>query len=137
MRPRRVRPTALLLSFVLASACGGGGGPSPEKVATQWRQAFEEGEFGTAWDLRDPQQREGKSRADYIASSEKSRALAPITPDHEVTDVEVARTVNDDTQKEDFVFVYLRVTERDYGSHDEVVTLRRVDGDWRVAKWEP
>ncbi|MGH9011387.1 MAG: hypothetical protein ACRDYF_16305 [Acidimicrobiia bacterium] len=54
-----------------------------------------------------------------------------------MTDVEVARTVKDDTQKEDFVFVYLRVTERDYGSHDEVVTLRRVGGDWRVAKWEP
>lgn len=130
-------PAALLLGLILTiTGCGGGGGgPTPRKVATQWRQAFEEGDFGTAWDLRDPQQRGG--RADYVASSKKARALAPTTPDHEVIDIEATRTAKDETRKEDFVFVYLRVTKRDYGPNDEVVTLRRVDGAWRVAKWEP
>lgn len=128
---------AVLLAFALVGACGGDGALSPQEVATKWRLAFKKGDFGTAWDLRDPKQRGGKGRAAYIASSRESRKTAPITPDHEVTDIEVTKTVEDNTQKEDFVFVYLRVTTRDYGSDEEIVTLRQVDGDWRVAKWEP
>jgi hypothetical protein len=133
------RATTLLLAFgLVATACGGNGGPSPDKVATQWRSAYEKRDFGKTWEFEDPARRGDKGKAAYVASSEELyKNDKPIPPGHEVTDIEVTRTVEDDTQKEDFVFVYLRVTTRDFGSHQEVVTLRRVGGDWRVAKWEP
>lgn len=122
----------------MATGCGGNDSPSPDKVAVQWRTAEFNGDFSTAWDLSAPEWRGNQDKAASVAADEEIRRnKPPRPPGDELADIKVTRTVEDDTQKEDFVFVYLRLTDKEGDVDDEVVTLRRVDGDWRVAKWEP
>jgi hypothetical protein len=127
----------MLAAATLLMGCGGGGGgQSPEQVATKWRLAYAKGDFETTVDLEAPELHAQNGRAAAIAF-EKS-LYKPPTPDHQVVAVKAVRTVKDSTdQKNQYVFVYLQVTERDYPAEQETVTLRKVSGAWRVAKWQP
>lgn len=139
-RLRSARRVGAGLALALAlTACGGDDGPSPGDVTIKWRFAEDKGDFQTSWALEAPE-RAGppeKKAATIAGREERRKNRPPRPPGDELADVEVTRTVEDDTQREDFVFVYLRVTEKDGDSRDEIVTLRRVKGKWRVAKWEP
>ncbi|HVW31601.1 MAG TPA: hypothetical protein VHL53_03585 [Acidimicrobiia bacterium] len=109
----------------------------PERVAIRWRQAFENGDFETRWDLETTEKRGPVTQKASTIASEKN-AYKPATPDHQVVAIKATRTVKATTDpKNRFVFVYLQVTERDYPPRQETVTLRKVGGAWRVAKWEP
>lgn len=132
----QVAAGVFLFALVAATACGGDSRSSPKDVAIKWRTADLKGDFDTSWPLEAPEMAGPVEQKAATIAGRRER-FKPVPPGHEVTDIEATKTVEDDTQKEDFVFVYLLVTEREYGSHDETVTLRRVDGVWRVAKWEP
>lgn len=126
----------LVFALVAPAACGRDSRATPKDVAIKWRTADLKGDFETSWPLEAPELA-GPAEQKAATIAGRRERFKPVPPGHEVTDIEAIKTVEDETQKEDFVFVYLRVTKREYGSDDEVVTLRRVDGDWRVAKWEP
>ncbi|HVW31606.1 MAG TPA: hypothetical protein VHL53_03610 [Acidimicrobiia bacterium] len=127
---------ATLAALTLLMGCGRGSGPSPEQVAVKWRWAFEKGDAATEWELRAPGTRGSEDRAAGIAFL---RSLyKPLTPDHQVVAIKATRTVKDTSDpKNTFVFLYLQVTERAYPPGQETVTLRKVGGAWRVAKWQP
>ena len=125
-----------LTAMALLAGCGRSG-DSPEKVALHWRQAIETGDFETRWNLEAPEKRGPATDKTSTIVSERS-AYKPATPDHQVVDIKALRTVKDTTDtKDQYVFVYLQVTERAYPPRQETVTLRKVSGAWRVAKWEP
>jgi|GEM_PF-4340761 len=131
------RPTfilALALTTILMGC--GNSGESADKVALHWRRAVAIGDFNTQWDLEAPELHASAGREIGIAVLKRDYKQA--TPDHQVVDIKALRTVKDTTDtKDQFVFVYLQVTERAYPSSQETVTLRKVSGAWRVAKWEP
>lgn len=140
MKIQRLRLAAVLLAALAVTACGGdNNGPPAGQVAIQWRTADFNGDFEASWALEAPELAgPADKKASVIDGREVARKDRPAPgPGNELADIKVVRTVEDDTQKEDFVFVYLRLTEKDGDSDEEVVTLRRVDGVWRVAKWEP
>lgn len=125
-----------LAALTLLMGCGRGSNSSPEQVAIRWRWAYEKGDFSTAWDLEGPELQAPAGREVGIAALK--RDYKPPTADHQVVAIKAARTVKDTTDpKNTFVFVYLQVTERAYPPSQETVTLRRVGGGWRVAKWQP
>lgn len=131
---------ALLLGLILTiTGCGGGAsGTSAGEVAVRWRTAEANGDFGTSWDLEAPEWRGNQPKAENVAADQEIRRnKPPIPPGEKFAKVEATRTVKDDTREEDFVFVYLRITNKQSDINDQVVTLRRVEGAWRVAKWEP
>lgn len=111
------------------------GHPDPD-VAVRWRAAHDNGDFDTQWDLEAPELHASAGR--QVAVAALKRDYQPPTPDHQIVSVNAVRTVDDTTdQKDKYVFVYLDAKPRDYPVHHEIVTLRKVDGAWRVAKWQP
>jgi len=124
-----------LAAVALLAGCGSSGEPA-DKVALHWRRAVATGDFNSQWDLEAPELHAPAGREIGIAALK--RDYKPPTPDHQVVDIKTLRTVKDTTDtKNQYVFVYLQVTERAYPPGQETVTLCKVSGAWRVAKWEP
>jgi hypothetical protein len=131
---RRTRFLVVLLVFL--TACGGGSGPSAEKVAIRWRQALEKGDYATAWDLYAPGHRPGPTKAEGEAFLRKVQLGKPLSPERAAVSIKAVRTgQNPDGAG---VRVYLQVNTKDATqSHQEAVDLLKVDANWGVTGTEP
>jgi hypothetical protein len=133
------RPGATILAVVLAVlvGCGGGGGPSAEKIALRWRQALEKGDYETTWDLEGPNMRAPAGKAVDIATRQKDRFGQPLSPERAAVSIKALRMASDPDHPGD-VWVYLQVNTKDTAqSHQEAVGVSKIGGSWRVQRREP
>jgi len=133
----RLRTTFMAAVLAVLAGCGGGGGPSAEKVALRWRQALEKGDYDTTWDLEGPNLRAPAGKAADIATRKKDRFGQPLTPERAAVSIKPLRTAGD-TEHPGDVWVYLQVTTKDAAqSHQEAIGLSKISGAWRVQRREP